>query len=120
MAKSGLTMDVGPLVKAMLSLREQSDELLLEAGDQAAEIITGEAKQEDVCPYLTGATSDSHTWVRGPNKGEWTIGVNTVYAAAIHERHPTKSRWLVRTVVERGPRVIDLSIQAAMRRRNMT
>lgn len=120
MAKSGLKLDVGPLQKAIEKTMRETEEARQEALDQAAEIVTGEAKREDVCPYKTGALADSHTWERGPAKDQRTIGANTTYAAAVHARHKEKPQWLLRTVLEKGPEIITKAIEVAMRRRRLT
>lgn len=98
---------LGPLEAALRKMREEANSMRDAILDQSAEILVGEAKQEERCPILTGALADSHTWQMGPKEGTRLIGANTYYAAAVHANHESKHHWLLYTVVDLGPGVLE-------------
>lgn len=117
---SGFKINMKPLQAALEKTRKEAGETRDEALDMAAEIVVSEAKQREVCPYLTGALADSHTWERGPGEGQRTVGANTTYAAAVHARHQTKAQWLLRTIAQRGPEIIRKATAKALKNRGIS
>lgn len=106
---------LGALQSAMTKVRDQADATRDKILDQSAEILVGEAKQQERCPYLTGALADSHTWTVGPKEATRLIGANTTYAAAVHANHATKARWLLIAVVDLGPGVLERVTQKVLK-----
>lgn len=77
----------------------------------AAIELTGAAQIDS--PVRYGTLQDSHTHDLS-NPDAPRIGANTTYAAAVHERHPTKSRWFLASVIGNGPRVMKAALEEAM------
>lgn len=83
--------------------------------DLAAPLILGEA--QDKAPIRTGFLAIDSAFDARQDDGSHIIGFGANYALAVHETHPTKSRFLVRAVVERGGRIIRGALETALGRR---
>lgn len=108
MAFTGLKVTgLSALQSALQKMRDEANDMRDAILDESAELVIGEAKQEDRCPYDWGTLSDSHTWVVGPKEGTRLLGANTDYAAAVHANHASKARWLLIATVDLGPGIIE-------------
>lgn len=83
-----------------------------EALDVGAEAIVSEAQLD--APVKTGLLKERHFADRIRPLLR-LIGVNTSYALAVHETHPTKKRWFVRALKEHFKRVMEGALKKAMR-----
>lgn len=81
---------------------------------EVAEAVLSEAQTQ--APVLTGFLQNSHTVLEEDAQGI-TIGVNTTYALAVHETHPTRKRWFLRAIVQHLPRVMEAALKRLVRQR---
>lgn len=82
--------------------------------EELAEALVGEAQFD--APIKTGVLKDSHTVGEFEN-GSIVIGVNTNYALAVHETHPSKSRWFINAIARNFRRITRASIRKQLRER---
>lgn len=81
------SIDVSPLLKGLEELKRRQLDASRVAVDQFAEHVLGDA--QELCPVDTGALKASATAEDAKQDGSMikaTIGFNTDYAAAVHER----------------------------------
>ncbi len=89
-------------------------EVAAEALGIASELIVGEAQIDS--PVETGFLRESHFDEIAPDGRTAEMGASAVYAAAVHERHPTKKHWFVNAIFRSGPAILERSLKAAMER----
>lgn len=100
-------------MSAMLDRYKRAGEAAAErALELGAEALVSEAQVE--APVKTGLLKEMHFADR-VRKLLWIIGVNTSYAMAVHEVHPTRKRWFVNAVKEHFTRVFDGALKLALR-----
>lgn len=99
---------------AMLErLRAQEPRIRRETLNLAAETLLSEAQIE--APVLTGLLKSSH-WIYQVNADQAVIGVNTKYALAVHETHPTRKHWFINAVQTNFQRVFEGALKLALAR----
>lgn len=91
------------------------DDVRKESMPLVVEAVLSEAQVDS--PRLTGFTSDSHVVLEDnvDVDGSMVAGVNTTYALALHETHPTKKRWFLRAIVEHFPRTMEATLRKLAR-----
>lgn len=92
---------------------EQQRPAILREGGEA---VLSEAQME--APVLTGFLQNSHVVLDDTSEregGSIVIGVNTKYALAVHETHPTKKRWFLRAITQHLPRIMERVLKRALR-----
>ncbi len=104
-------IDTEGLSAVLGSLRAAAPGIRRRALRRAAEAIVGEAQFS--APVKTGTLKDAHV-VDASDPDNVRIGANTTYAAAVHERHPTKGRWFLNAVVTKGPGILRKALAEAM------
>ncbi len=90
--------------------KEIREPVLLEIG----EAIVGEAQFN--APVKTGHLAESH-YTSDFKRDRVIIGVNYPYAMAVHETHPTKSRWFIRAIMDNFARVSEAALKRAFENR---
>ena len=105
-------IDQAEMERALAPLRRAEPAIAERALDLASETLIAEAQAE--APVATGFLQGSHS-VDTPRKGERVLGVNAGYALAVHETHPTKSRWFINTISRRAKEVFRGALQLATR-----
>lgn len=105
-----------PKMSAMLKrLRAQERPIVEETLDLAAPILLGESSSN--APILTGNLAHDTAFDIKESDGSHVIGHGAEYGLAVHETHPTKSRFLVRAIVQHGRRIIGGSLDTVLQRR---
>ncbi len=104
-------VDSEGMLAALRDLSKAAPGVRRRALRRGGEAIVGEAQM--ISPVEFGTLRDSHT-VDASDPDAVRIGANTEYAAAVHERHPTKSRWFYNTIVTQGPRIMRAAIEEAL------
>lgn len=103
--------NIESFIEGMKEAREKAREAALRAIDKAAEHVLGQAQQ--LCPVDTGALQNSGTAEPaefGPRGPTASIGFNTDYAAAVHERlsvhHPNgQAKYLETAMRDMAPKL---------------
>ena len=96
------------------TLRRIPQEISEPVLDEVGETLVGEAQVDS--PVDKGVLSESH-YAGDFENGAKIIGVNTDYAMAVHETHPTKSRWFFDAIQRNFRRVTRASIRKQLRER---
>lgn len=104
-------IDSEGMIAALRDLAKAAPGVRRRAGRRGGEAIVGEAQV--VSPVDTGTLRESHT-VDPSDPDNVRIGANTVYAAAVHERHRTKARWFYGAIVTHGPRIMRAALTEAL------
>jgi len=113
MSRTYAKIDERGMESMLKRLRDQAPEIRHDSLTVGAEGLNSEAQIES--PVLTGTTQSAHT-VFQANEDEAVLGVNTDYALAVHETHPTKRRWYVNSVQRNFNRVMGGAITVALKR----
>lgn len=101
-------------MQAMLNrLRDQAAPIRAEVLKVSAESLVSEAQLKS--PVRTGLLKSSHTVVSTSDE-EAIIGVNTRYALAVHETHPTNPRWFVNAIQTNFKRVFEGALKLTLDR----
>lgn len=107
-------LDLGQIKRFERTIKRIPDDISQPVLEEAGEALVGEAQVDS--PIDKGVLADSH-YVGEFDDGAQIIGVNTDYAMAVHETHPTKSRWFVNAIARNFQRVIEASIRKQLRSR---
>ncbi len=103
--------DTAPLTAALNRLRREEVTVRRRTLELSAEAIVGEAQFD--APVDTGLLKSQHI-VDDSNPDKIQIGANTKYAAAVHERHPTKSQWFLKVMLQRGANIMRKALTKAL------
>lgn len=95
-------------------MRRIPEDMRQDVLEESGEALVGEAQV--TAPIKTGNLSESH-YVGDFDDGAQIIGVNTDYAMAVHETHPTKKRWFRKAIAKNFRRVIAKSIKRQLKLR---
>lgn len=105
-----------PGMRAMLRrLADQEAPIREETLDLAAPLILGESSA--LAPIRTGFLAHDSAFDDKQPDGSHVIGHGADYALAVHETHPTRSRFLVNAFVKHGRRILDGALDTVLARR---
>lgn len=108
----GTNLDTSAVEANLRAMQRAAPAVQRRALRLTAEAIGAEAASQQSIPIKTGALQGSHTVQEMDGGRRVRFGFNIVYAAAVHERHPTKPGFLVNAITRQGQRIA----RAVMRR----
>ena len=114
MSKTVAELPIQDIRRFERTIRRIPEDIRQPVLDEVAEALVGEAQFD--APIKTGTLKDSHT-VGEFEDGAVVIGVNTAYAMAVHETHPSRSRWFFNAIVRNFRRITRASIRKQLRER---
>lgn len=106
------SIDITKVNAKLTQLRKEAPALAAKAEQTAAEAILSEAQVD--APVLSGFLKDSALAIRSGRKV--FFGFTARYAAAVHERHPTKPGFLRNAIRTQGLRIINAVVSKEFRR----
>ncbi|WP_115009498.1 HK97 gp10 family phage protein [Synechococcus sp. N5] len=114
MPETTATIPEAQIKNFMQRMRRLPEEIKPEVLEDMGDGIVGEA--QTTAPIDTGALSESH--YREDFDGDGVvIGVNVDYGLAVHETHPSKSKWFLNAINRNFARVGRKAIIKALRSR---
>lgn len=104
-------LDLSPLRSALSKLRRALPEDAERILRLSAEGMQSEAQVD--APIRTGFLKETHGVARVDDKRA-ELRISAQYALAVHETHPTKSRWALNAWLREGPRIIEKAAELVL------
>lgn len=107
-------LDMTEVTRNLAKLRANAPAVAERAGDLWVEAVLAEASSQQNIPIATGFLQGSATVVKR-GKFAWLFGFNATYAAAVHERHQTKPKFLLNAITGHGKQIFRKVVAIAQR-----